>query len=100
MTQTQPKNIVFRLFSGFWRGITALRMAVFNVIFLAILVGLIIALVGDDDEDALEQGTTLIINPKGVVVEQSSLTPVDEVLNEALGESETQTELRDLVAVL
>jgi protease-4 len=100
MTHTPPRNIIVRVFFGFWRGITALRMAVFNVIFLAILVGIIMALVGDDDSDALEDGTTLIINPKGVVVEQSNLSPVDEVLNEALGESEAQTELRDLVAVL
>ena len=100
MTQTQSRNIVFRIVSGFWRGLTALRMAVFNLIFLAILVGVVIAMLGDDDEDGLESGTTLILNPKGVVVEQSNLTPVDEVLNEALGETETQTELRDLVAAL
>ena len=100
MDHSQSSNIIFRLFRGFWRGITALRMAVFNVIFLAILVGIVVALVGGDDADTIEPGTTLIINPKGVVVEQSSLSPVDEVINEALGETDVQTELRDLVAVL
>lgn len=100
MTTHQTRNIFVRLWLGFWSAVTTLRMAVFNVIFLIILVGVIAAILSSGGEDEIEEGTTLIINPKGVVVEQSTRSPVDEILDEISGQSEPQTELRDLIAVL
>lgn len=99
MESDKSRNIVVRLWLGFWRAVTTLRMAVFNVIFLLILVG-IIASIFSGDEDEIEEGTTLIINPKGVVVEQSTRSPIDDIVDDISGQSEPQTELRDLIAVL
>ena len=99
MESNKSRNIVVRLWLGFWRAVTTLRMAVFNVIFLLILIGIIAAIFSGDDTE-IEEGTTLIINPKGVVVEQSTRSPVDDILDEISGQSEPQTELRDLIAVL
>lgn len=100
MEHDKPRNFFVRLWLGFWRSVTAFRMAVFNVLFLIIVFAIIAAIVSGDDTVEIEEGTTLIINPKGVVVEQSSRSPVDEILDEISGQAEPQTELRDLVAVL
>lgn len=100
MENDKPRNFFVRLWLGFWRSVTAFRMAVFNVLFLVIVFAIIASIVSGDKTGEIKEGTTLIINPKGVVVEQSSRSPVDEILDEITGQSEPQTELRDLVAVL
>lgn len=100
MENDKPRNFFVRLWLGFWRSVTAFRMAVFNVLFLIIVFAIIASIVSGDKTGEIKEGTTLIINPKGVVVEQSSRSPVDEILDEITGQSEPQTELRDLVAVL
>lgn len=100
MENDKPRNFFVRLWLGFWRSVTAFRVAVFNVLFLVIVFAIIASIVSGDKTGEIKEGTTLIINPKGVVVEQSSRSPVDEILDEITGQSEPQTELRDLVAVL
>lgn len=100
MTQPENRNILVRMWLGFWRGVTTVRMAVFNVIFLLIMVAIISSIFSGEDELEIEEGTTLIINPKGVIVEQRAGTPLDEIIGEITGEAEAQVQLRDLVAVL
>lgn len=100
MTQPENRNILVRMWLGFWRGVTTVRMAVFNVIFLLIMVAIISSIFSGEDELEIEEGTTLIINPKGVIVEQRTGTPLDEIIGEITGEAEAQVQLRDLVAVL
>ena len=100
MTHPENKNILVRLWLGFWRGVTTVRMAVFNVIFVLIVVAIIASIFSGEDELEIEEGTTLIINPKGVIVEQRAGTPLDEIIGEVTGDAEAQVELRDLVAVL
>lgn len=100
MTDTKQRNFLVRAWLGFWRGVTALRMGVFNVIFLIVLVAIISSMLSGDDEVEIKEGTTLIINPKGVIVEQKSGSPIDEIVGEVTGEADPQVQLRDLVAVL
>jgi len=98
--ETQSRNIFIRLWLKFWSAVTTLRMAVFNVIFLLILVGIIASIFSSEEDDEIKEGTTLIINPKGTVVEQSSGSPIEDLVNEITDQSDPQTELRDLIEVL
>lgn len=100
MTDNKQRNFLVRAWLGFWRGVTALRMGVFNVIFLIVLVAIISSMLSGDDEVEIKEGTTLIINPKGVIVEQKAGSPIDEIVGEVTGEADPQVQLRDLVAVL
>ncbi len=100
MHSSRRPNILVRLWLGFWRGVTALRMGVFNVLFLLVLALFIGAMLRGSETLIIEPETTLILNPRGVVVEEYSGTPVERALNEALGEEPLETRLRDLVAAL
>ncbi|MGY6632007.1 MAG: signal peptide peptidase SppA [Wenzhouxiangella sp.] len=100
MSRSSQPNILIRLWLGFWRGVTALRMAVFNIIFLIVLAVIIGAIFSGGDKLIVEDDTTLVLAPAGIIVEEFSGSPVERLVNEALGQPGGETRLRDLVAVL
>ncbi|MEN1727984.1 MAG: signal peptide peptidase SppA [Pseudomonadota bacterium] len=100
MSSADRPNILIRLWLGFWRGVTALRMAVFNVLFLIVLALVLRAVFSDGDALILEDNTTLVMAPNGVVVEEFIGFPFERAINEALGQEVPQTRLRDIVAAL
>jgi len=93
-------NVLVRLWLGFWRGLTALRMAVFNILFLIVLALVLRAIFSGGDALVLDDNTTLVIAPDGVIVEEFVGTPIDRTINEALGQELPQTRLRDIVDAL
>ncbi|MEE4638012.1 MAG: signal peptide peptidase SppA [Wenzhouxiangella sp.] len=100
MNSSSQPNILVRLWLGFWRGVTALRIGVFNVLFLIVLALIIGVLLRGGEELLIESDTTLILNPTGFVVEEYSGTPVERAVNEALGQAVAETRLRDILAAL
>lgn len=100
MTSNSRPNVLVRLWLGFWRGLTALRMAVFNILFLILLALLIRVLFFTSDEIIVDAQTTLVIEPEGVVVEEYTGTPLDRAINQALGQEQLETRLRDILAAL
>jgi protease-4 len=100
MTSNSRPNILVRLWLGFWRGLTAFRMAVFNIVFLIVLALVIRVLFFSSDEILVEAQNTLVIAPEGVVVEELTGTPLDRAINEALGQELPETRLRDILAAL
>ncbi|MDT8410106.1 MAG: signal peptide peptidase SppA [Wenzhouxiangellaceae bacterium] len=100
MTEPKKANFLLRLWRGFWNGLTAFRIAVFNIIFLFLLALLIRLIFAPGDTIALDDGTTLVINPEGFIVEQYTGSPAERALNEALGRQIPETRLRDLLAAL
>jgi protease IV len=100
MTDSKSPNILVRLWLGFWRGVTALRMAVFNILFLIVLALVIGLIVRGGDKLMLESDTTLVLNPNGVIVEEYVGSPIERAVNEALGQQLPQTRLRDVLAAL
>ena len=100
MTHSNRPNILIRLWLGFWRGVTALRMFVFNVLFLVVLAVVLALVFSGADKLVLEPDTTLVINPRGIIVEEYVGTPIERAINEALGQEIQQTRLRDIVAAL
>jgi protease-4 len=78
-----------------WRSVTALRRGLANLIFIAILAVVVIALVMER-ELKIEPGSTLLLAPTGEVVQQRSfIDPLARFLDpEAL---EAETPLQDLI---
>ena len=85
MTDHNRPNILVRLWLGFWRGVTALRMTVFNILFLIVL-ALVLRmlfsgaepLVLEDKHDSGHQSQWAWI------VEEYVGSPVERAFNEAL----------------
>ncbi|RFF30987.1 signal peptide peptidase SppA [Wenzhouxiangella sediminis] len=100
MTSNSRPNVLVRLWLGFWRGLTAFRMAVFNILFLIVLALVIRILFFSSDEIIVDAQTTLVIEPDGVVVEEYTGAPLDRAINEALGQELPETRLRDILAAL
>jgi protease-4 len=100
MQSDSRPNILVRLWLGFWRGLTAFRMAVFNILFLILLALVIRFVFFTSDELVVEPETTLVIDPVGAVVEEYTGTPVERALDRALGQELPETRLRDILAAL
>lgn len=93
-------NFLLRIWRGFWNGLTAFRVAVFNIVFLIVLALVIRVLLGSGDAITVEEASTLVIAPDGLIVEQYTGTPSERALNEALGQQLPETRLRDIVRAL
>lgn len=100
MTSNSRPNVLVRLWLGFWRGLSAIRIAVFNILFLIVLALIIRVLFFSSDEILVDEQTTLVIEPEGVVVEEYTGTPLDRAINQALGQELPETRLRDILAAL
>ncbi|MDT8449716.1 MAG: signal peptide peptidase SppA [Wenzhouxiangellaceae bacterium] len=100
MTDRQKGNFLLRLWRGFWNGLTAFRIAVFNIVFLVVLALILRALLAPGDRIELEPDTTLVLAPHGLIVEEYTGTPAERALNEALGQELPETRLRDLLRAL
>ncbi|GAB4172372.1 MAG: signal peptide peptidase SppA [Wenzhouxiangellaceae bacterium] len=95
----RQRNALVRLWSGFWNGLTAFRIAVFNILFLIVL-ALIIRSMISGDRIIVEDQTTLVISPRGMIVEEYTGTPAERAINQALGQQPLETRLRDLLETL
>lgn len=98
MTEKRP-GFLRRLVGGLWNGLDFTRRLVVNLVFLVILVLVVSAMFGGG-EKALKEKTTLVLAPKGEIVEQYSGSPADVALSKALGEDVPQTQLRDILKAL
>jgi protease-4 len=95
-----------RGFTGFLRdlgrGINLLRLIIINLVFFAVL-ALIVLLVtagiaGTRAERLVQDGSVLVLQPQGALVEQYSIDPLQRVMRGFSDEGTRQIQLRDLVA--
>lgn len=100
MTDRNKGNFLLRLWRGFWNGLTAFRIAVFNILFLLVLALILRMLLAPGDRIELETDTTLVLAPNGLIVEEYTGTPAERALNEALDQELPETRLRDLLRAL
>jgi protease IV len=98
MATTSPGPLR-RIFAGFWRAVDATRRTVLNLLFLAVVLLIGIALFSSSHLH-LADNTTLYMPLKGDLVEQYSGSAREAELTFALGGVERQTQVRDVVAVL
>ncbi|MEM7053238.1 MAG: signal peptide peptidase SppA [Pseudomonadota bacterium] len=100
MSEKKSSNLLVRIWRGFWNGLTAFRMAVFNILFLIVLALILRAIFFSGDAIMVEADSTLVLNPNGLIVEEYTGTPTERALNEALGQQLPETRLRDLLRTL
>jgi protease IV len=87
-------------FSQLWSVIDALRKVVFNLIFLAIIAFFFYAVFFSGGGVKVQDKSALVLNLDGRIVEQASGSPRERLLAQVSGESDGQTQLRDVIAVL
>ncbi len=90
---------VWRVLSGFLRGLDLLRRIVANLLFLAIVLIVIVSLRGDFGPN-VPQGSALVLAPRGNLVEKYQNDPADRAMRNLLGEQRHDTRVRDLVTAL
>jgi len=93
MTETSNDDI----FSRIGRGITRARNFTFNALFLVVLLALILALFADDTP-AVPEDSALLVNPRGVLVEQRGV--VDPLAQFFSPNSPREIELREITGAI
>ncbi|APA67695.1 signal peptide peptidase SppA [Janthinobacterium sp. 1_2014MBL_MicDiv] len=88
-----------RGFGAFWRALDATRRAVFNLIFLLIVIAILIAIFGGGVKP-LPEKTTLVLDLQGPLVEETPGGVREAVLANVSGEVKKSVQLRDVLAVL
>lgn len=97
--------------NGFWaflcvlgRGINIVRLTILNLIFFAFLfvflLVLLVGLAGTRTERLIQSDSVLVIKPKGELVEQYSIDPLQRTLASLSGNPPKQVQLRDLVGAI
>jgi protease-4 len=91
----QP-GIIRRFFSALWSGITRLRVALSNLLFILFLV-LLFALFSGRSPEPLPERAALILNPVGTIVEQKSwVDPMALLFSDPVSQ-EREVLLRDVI---
>ena len=96
----KPFSAIGRGFGMFWRALDATRRTLFNLIFLAIVVVILVAMFSGGVKP-LSEKTALVLELKGDLVEQSS-NSVQETLMSGIGGGQARRtiQLRDVLTVL
>jgi len=98
MANEQSFLVKFAL--GLWHFINGSRKVFLNLLFLLFMYMLYVALMQPAETFRLKSETTLVIRPYGNVVEQYTSTPMDRALQEATGQDQSETRLRDMIEAI
>jgi protease-4 len=93
------KSSVQQLFGRIWQGLDTTRRVILNVVFFGLLAFVLIALTASDRPDVPSEGA-LVVNPKGMIVDQMSGTILDRAVNRAMGQEQPETLLRDIIRAI
>lgn len=97
MEQKRP-GLLRRCFGFIWRLVDGLRRTVFNLLFLALLVLVVVGIVSEE-KPAVPMHSALVLNPSGVLVDQHSYTdPLSGVMSGS--DAPAETLLSDLVQAI
>jgi protease IV len=88
-----------RFFGGLWRAINTTRVVILNIVFFVLLI-LFLGVLADKPAPTLEARTTLVLNPSGMIVEQSTADPTSRALAKMFGDEVPEIQLRDLVRAI
>lgn len=88
-----------RVFGAFWRGLNLTRQVILNLVFFLLLFIVIVAMFAGEAPSVPQSGA-LVVEPQGLLVEQLSVNAVEQALNEALGQGQKQTLLRQVTGAI
>ena len=89
-------NIFKRFFTGAWSIVNTARKVAVNLLFLVIVL-VLVSMAFTDNSPKIADTTALVIKPKGQLVEQLSAKSFDQLLDEAQGNSNPETLLKDVI---
>jgi protease-4 len=95
----KPKGFLLRWAARLWGLIDGSRRTVLNLVWLALLIGVPVALI-TSGPPKLQDKTVLVLNLAGPLVEQRAGGARDALLKQVQGEDDGQVRLRDVIAVL
>jgi protease-4 len=84
------------LLFGIWKLFSTLMLVAVNLVFLAIVVAIVLALLPESPPDVPKRAA-LVVAPGGRLVEQLSGDPVERAVNRLLGRQPSETLLKDVV---
>jgi len=91
-------GIIAGLLIGLWNLLNFTRRLVFNLLFLLLLIGFIIAM--RSGAPNLTERTALVLDPKGSIVEQYTTEPLQRAFSSAFGDKVKQVQLRDILRAI
>lgn len=97
---TTQKSWTARFFGGIWSVLNFTRSLFFNLVFIAIILIIIGALMTDDHQTVVPKESALILNIQGdIVIQTESIDPFDELMMEAADNRRSNPEvlLQDIV---
>ena len=100
------RNPIARFFVGLWDVMNFTRRLILNLVFFGLLFLVLIVMMvamgkGASSAKILQDRTTLVIAPKGRLVEQYSTDPVSRALAKAVGDNNAEEiQLRDLIRAI
>jgi protease IV len=97
---TERKSFIGRLGSGTMRGIETTRRILGNLVFIVVIIVVVVLLSRSEEPTRIHDGTAVVFNPVGWVVEEYDAAPLDRAMNRVFGSDEPQVLLRDLRAAL
>lgn len=101
MAQTPRPGPLRRLFGGLWAALDFSRRLVFNLVFLALLLFLLAALLGGPKLKPLEEKTALVLDLDARLVEQRTGSPLDRLTGQLTGDGPgVEVQLRDLLRAI
>ena len=97
--------------NGFWaflrvigRGFNVVRLVILNLVFFVLLLVVLLLIVGGVAGSRLahtvKDNSVLVLQPKGELVEQYSIEPLQRALQSLSGEPPRQVQMRDLVGAI
>jgi len=98
-SMANQRSFPVRFALGAWHFINGSRKVFLNLLFLLFIYFIFVA-VQPPETFRLKPDSTLVIRPYGNVVEQYSSTPMDRALQEAAGQEQSETRLRDMLEAI
>lgn len=93
------RSSIRQFFGGLFTALDFTRRLVINAIFLLIVILFLLAIFSGG-AGPLKPKTTLVIDPRGAIVEQYTAEPLDRALGESIGDPVRETRVRDIVQAL
>src|SRR6478672_4418006 len=101
MNPPRTRGPIARLFIGLWDAVNFSRRLVFNLLFLLVVALVLAAMFGGGRLAPLADGSALVIEPQGRLVEQYSCDPLSRSFARATDSADCrEVRLRDLLRAL
>lgn len=94
----QKRGVLVRVFAGLWNALNFARRLVFNLIFVLLLLAFVGAVMSGVPK--LKERTALVLDPKGIIVEQYTVEPTQRAIDNLFGQKVKEVQLRDLSRVI